>query len=60
MTTDQQLTKNIGLVNSSGNLKVSFKTVSSFKPVKIFITAEEDESAQYPGDQIVLSTENIW
>lgn len=59
MLTDDQSTKNIGRVNSSKKLKVSFKTVSSFNPIKIFITAEDNESAQYPGDQVVLSTENI-
>ncbi len=60
MLTDQEITKNIGRVNSSKNLKVSFKTVSSFKPIKIFITAEDNESAQYPGEQVVLSTEKFW
>ncbi len=62
MVTDNGLTKNIGQLNSSKsflskNLKASLKTVSSFNPVKIFITAENDPGAQYPGDQIVLSTD---
>jgi len=52
--------KNIGRITSSNNLKVSFNTVSSFKPVKIFITAEDDERAQYPGDMVVLSTGELW
>ncbi len=56
MVTDQEVTKNIGRLNSSKNLKASFETVSSFKPIKIFITAEEDESMQYPGEQVVLTT----
>ena len=60
MLTDQGLTKNIGRVNSSNNLKVSFKTVSSFKPTQIFITAEDNESAQYPSEQVVLSTAKFW
>ena len=60
MLTDQGLTKNIGRVNSSSNLKVSFKTVSSFKPTQIFITAEDNESAQFPGEQVVLSTAKFW
>ena len=47
-------------MNSSNNLKVSFETVSSFKPTQIFITAEDNESAQYPGDQVVISTEKFW
>jgi hypothetical protein len=60
MVTDQGITKNIGRVNSSNNLKVSFETVSSFKPIQIFITAEDNESAQYPGEQVVISTEKFW
>ncbi len=60
MLTDGQLTKNIGRLNSSDNLKATFETVTSFKPVQIFITAEDNESAQYPGEQEVLSTGKFW
>jgi hypothetical protein len=64
MVTDRDLTKNIGQLNSSKGfmskqLKGSFKTVSSDKPVKIFITAEDDASIQYPGSQVVLSTDRF-
>lgn len=59
MLTDQQITKNIGRLHSSNNLKASFETVSSFKPIKIFITAEDDENVQYPGEQVVLSTDTF-
>ena len=64
METDNNGTKNIGQINSStgflsSKLKASFETVSSFKPVKIFITAENDASIQYPGMQVVLSTNNF-
>lgn len=60
MVTDQEITKNIGQLNSSTSLfskqlKATLKTVSSTKPIKIFITAEDDASVQYPGSQI-LST----
>ncbi len=62
MVTDEGLTKNIGQLDSSKSfltkkLKASLKTVSSFKPVKIYITAEDDPGVQYPGDQVVLSTD---
>ncbi|MBK7712183.1 MAG: hypothetical protein IPJ37_15380 [Bacteroidales bacterium] len=62
MVTEEGLTKNLGQLNSSKSflakkLKASFKTVSSFKPVKIIITAENDQDAQYPSDMLVLSTE---
>jgi hypothetical protein len=64
MITDRDLTKNIGQLNSSKGfmskqLKGSFKTVSSDKPVKIFITAEDDAAVQYPGTQVVLSTDKF-
>jgi len=56
METDRGLARNIGRISTSNKLNVSFETVSSFKPNKIFITAEEDESTQYPGPMIVLTT----
>lgn len=59
--TDEQMPKNIGQLSSSSStfsktLKASFKSVSSSKPTKVFITAENDESTQYPSAQVVLST----
>jgi hypothetical protein len=64
METDQQTTKNIGQIQSSSSmlskkLKANLETVSSFKPVKIFITAEDDAAVQYPGTQMVLSTSSF-
>lgn len=59
MVTNQELTKNIGKITSSKKLKGSFKTISSFKPTKIFITAEDDGNIQYPGSMVVLSTEKL-
>ncbi|MEI9913176.1 MAG: hypothetical protein WDO71_28180 [Bacteroidota bacterium] len=64
METSHQEIKNIGQINSSAGLfsqklKASFETVSALKPAKIFITAEDDVSIQYPGTQIILSTDNF-
>jgi hypothetical protein len=64
METASNTTKNIGQINSStgflsGKLKASFETVSSTKPTKIFLTAEDDASIQYPGEQVVLSTNDF-
>jgi hypothetical protein len=61
MLTNQEKTENIGqLTSSSGflskKLSASFKTISSAKPVKIFITAENDGTAQNPDGQFVLTT----
>lgn len=63
METDQERAKNLGQINSSTSLlskrlKASFETVSSVKPTKIFITAEDDATVQYPG-MLVLTTNNF-
>lgn len=65
MVTDQEITKNIGQIKSgtsmmSKQLKASFETVSSFKPIKIFITAEDDAEIQFPSSQLVLSTDKFY
>ncbi len=64
METDDNATQNIGQINTStgfmsSKLKASFETVSSVKPTKIFITAEDDPGVQYPGMQVVLTTESF-
>ena len=65
METDNNATQNIGRINTStgffgGKHKSSFETISSSKPTKIFLTAEVDEKVQYPGSQVVMSTDNFW
>jgi hypothetical protein len=64
MVTDQKLTKNIGQIDSSSGafsnkLKANFETSSAFKPVKIFITAEDDANIQYSNAEVVLITGNF-
>ena len=59
METVDNLPKNIGRISSSNKLKVSFETVSTLRPTKIFITAEEDETSQYPGSMVVLTTDRF-
>jgi hypothetical protein len=64
MVTDQQSTKNIGQVKSgssmmSSKLKADFETATPFKPVKIFVTAEDDGNVEYPGMYTILSTSNF-
>ncbi len=61
METEEGVVKNIGQLDSSTSflskkLKANFETVSSFKPRKIFITAENEAGIQYPDTQIVLTT----
>lgn len=61
LVTEDGITMNMGKINSSvgflsKNLKATFETATSLKPEKIFITAEDDPSRQYPGTQVALST----
>jgi hypothetical protein len=63
METDLEGAKNIGQINSSSGflskrLKASFDAVSAIKPTRIFITAEDEGTVQYPGMQ-VLSTGSL-
>ncbi len=50
---------NLGQVIGTSKLNVKFETVSSSKPKRIFITAEDDASTQYPGNMMVLETNNF-
>jgi hypothetical protein len=61
LVSDRYVTKNIGRITSSAGtfskkLKASFETVSSEKPTKIFITAEDDPDASYPNTEVILAT----
>ena len=62
--TEENGSKNIGSLNTSSSmfsktLKSSLKTVSPFKPVSFFITAEDNADIQYPGSQVVLRTDRF-
>ena len=61
---DDATTKNMGQIKSgthlmSKSLTAAFKSVSSFKPTKVFITAEDDPATQYPSRLIVLTTDSF-
>ena len=56
--------KNMGQIKSSApfmskSLKASFETMSSFKPVKIFITSEYEADVQFPSSDTILTTNNF-
>jgi hypothetical protein len=64
MISDNDVTTNLGQIKSSTgtfnqSLKASFESISAAKPVKIFITAEDDPSVQISGTQVVLSTDRF-
>lgn len=61
MESNNNATRNIGQINSStgfmsSNLNADFQTTSSYKPDRIYITAEDDGTVSYPGPIIVLTT----
>lgn len=64
LVSDNKSAKNIGQIVSgtgfmSKKLKASFETITSFKPTKIFLTAENDPSVQYSNSQVVLTTSDF-
>ena len=61
MVTDNNGTKNIGQFQSgkgflSKALQGSIETITPFKPVDFFITAEDDAAISYPGNMIILKS----
>jgi hypothetical protein len=64
METRQGSTENLGqLVSSrglfSGQRTASLETVSSFQPVRVFVTAEYSRNIQYPGKEVIMTTETF-
>jgi hypothetical protein len=51
-----QMPLNIGQIVGTSKLHVEFESVSSSKPKRIFVTAEDDVTTQYPSQYIVLET----
>lgn len=56
--------KNIGQVHSSSSMfskakKASISTVSTQKPTRVFVTAEDNPNITSPGTQIVLTTDTF-
>jgi hypothetical protein len=49
--------RNVGRIVASDRLKVSFETVATLKPTKLFIRAEDNENVQFPGSMVVLITQ---
>jgi len=64
MITDKEELRNIGKIKSaeailSSKLTASFESASSFKPIRIFITAENDAAASSPDQNTILTTNNF-
>ena len=61
LETEDNRGENIGRIQSSKGLfsktlKGKLQTVTSFKPVRFFITAEDHDNPQHPGPLVVLNT----
>jgi len=64
LITDRNELRNIGMIKSSeaalsSKLTASYESVSSFKPVKIFITAENDPNTPSPDQMTIITTNNF-
>jgi hypothetical protein len=62
--TAEKGTKNIGQVHTSSSMfskvkKASMTTVSPYKPIRIFVSAEDDPGIEQPGTVIVLTTNSF-
>jgi hypothetical protein len=64
METDQGRTENLGFLKTSKSfmsrqMTAKLETVSSYKPIKIFVTAENETNVQYPDRMVVLTTSSF-
>ncbi|HET8753643.1 MAG TPA: hypothetical protein VFM59_04710 [Salinimicrobium sp.] len=59
MVTDQHGTINIGNLNINNNNKASLETITPYKPIRIFITAEDDQKVIVPSTQVVLNSDEF-
>ncbi len=65
METERGNFENLGQMQTSkGFMKkqrtASLETVSSFKPIRIFITAENEKNARYPDQVTILTTDTFY
>ncbi|MBW6535506.1 MAG: hypothetical protein K0B11_10885 [Mariniphaga sp.] len=64
METESGNTENLGQLKSSASFfskqkTASLETVSSYKPVRIFVTAEQDINVQTPDRKVYLTTDTF-
>jgi hypothetical protein len=65
METERGNVENLGQLNGSSGfiskeLSASLETVSSFKPVRFYITTEFNRNVRYPGVEKVLTTDRFY
>lgn len=54
-----QIPTNIGQIVGTLRLHVEFESVSSSKPKRMFITAQDDTSTQYSSKFVILETDKF-
>jgi hypothetical protein len=64
METRQGSTENLGQLRSSrglfsGQRTASLETVSSYQPVRVFVTAESGRNVNYPGKELIMTTDTF-
>lgn len=59
MVTEKHGTINIGNLRVNKNNKATLETVTPYKPIRIFITAEDTAKAVLPGTQVILNSEDF-
>jgi hypothetical protein len=65
METERGNFENLGQMQTSTGFmskqrKASLETVSSFKPIRFFITAENEKNARYPDQVTILTTDTFY
>jgi hypothetical protein len=65
MISNREITGSIGQIISSTTflstkLKASFTKVSAAKPIKLFITAENDATTKTPDEQVIITTDRFY
>lgn len=59
MVTEQNGTINLGNLRVNKNNKATLETVTPYKPVRIFVTAEDTPKAVLPGTQVILNSNDF-
>jgi len=59
LDTDENGSKNIGRLIPENNKKASIETTSAYKPIRIFITAENEANIDYPRGEVVFESKRI-
>jgi hypothetical protein len=65
METEKGNTENLGQLKSSTKFiskqhSASLKATSPFKPVRIFVTAENESNVRYPDREVILTTDTFF